>query len=69
MANASYKKLRKNKIQTQLKQQQAKKVAEELRKQMVDMTDEQIDEMAKRLADVLTVSQLDMNEEDKGEDE
>lgn len=69
MANSNYKKLRKNKIQTQLKQQQAKKVAEELRKQMVDMTDEQIDEMAKRLADVLTVSQLDMNEEDKGEDE
>jgi len=69
MANASYKKLRKNKIQTQLKQQQAKKVTEELRKQMVDMTDEQIDEMAKRLADVLTVSQSNMNEEDKGEEE
>ena len=69
MANASYKKLRKNKIQTQLKQQQAKKVTEELRKQMVDMTDEQIDEMAKRLADVLTVSQSNMNEEEKGEEE
>ena len=63
MANSNYKKLRKNKIRQQLKEQQAKKVTEDLRESFVNMTDEEIDEMAKRLSELLVV---DKDEEVKG---
>ena len=66
MANSNYKKLRKNKIRQQLKEQQAKKVTEDLRESFVNMTDEEVEEMAKRLSELLVV---DKEEEIKGEDE
>lgn len=65
MANSNYKKLRKNKIRQQLKEQQAKKVTEDLRESFVNMTDEEVDEMAKRLSELLVVDK----EEVKGEEE
>lgn len=65
MANSNYKKLRKNKIRQQLKEQQAKKVTEDLRESFANMTDEEVDEMAKRLSELLVVDK----EEVKGEEE
>lgn len=66
MANANYKKYRKNRIKQQLNEQRAKKVTDELRESFVNMTDEEVDEMAKRLSELLVV---DKGEEVKGEDE
>lgn len=65
MANANYKKYRKNRIKQQLNEQRAKKVTEELRESFVNMTDEEVDEMAKRLSELLVV---DKGEEVKGEE-
>ena len=65
MANANYKKYRKNRIKQQLNEQRAKKVTDELRESFVNMTDEEVDEMAKRLSELLVV---DKDEEVKGEE-
>ena len=49
MANSNYRKLKKAKIEKQLKEQQARKISKELAEQFTTMTDEQWDSFAEAL--------------------
>lgn len=53
MANASYKKLRRNKIEAQLKEQKIAKLKLELRDAFMSMTDEDWDKLAEDLKEKL----------------
>lgn len=61
MSGGAIKKLRRQKIKQQLKEQKAKKVANELKDGFVNMSEEQQDELAKAIADIV-------NEEEKEEE-
>ena len=61
MSGGAIKKLRRQKIKQQLKEQKAKKVTNELKDEFVNMSEEQQDELAKAIADIA-------NEEEKEEE-
>ena len=61
MSGGAIKKLRRQKIKQQLKEQKAKKVTNELKDGFVNMGEEQQDELAKAIADIV-------NEEEKEEE-
>ena len=61
MSGGMIKKQRRAKIKQQLKEQKAKKVANELKDGFVNMSEEQQDELAKAIADIV-------NEEEKEEE-
>lgn len=61
MANSNYRKLKKAKIEKQLKEQQARKISKELAEQFTTMTDEQWDSFAEALHD--EIQQIENNEE------
>ena len=61
MSGGEIKKLRRQKIKQQLKEQKAKKVTNELKDGFVNMSEEQQDELAKAIADIV-------NEEEKEEE-
>lgn len=61
MSGGAIKKLRRQKIKQQLKEQKAKKVTNELKDGFVKMSEEQQDELAKAIADIV-------NEEEKEEE-
>ena len=53
MSGGAIKKLRRQKIKQQLKEQKAKKVTSELKDEFVNMSEEQQDELAKAIADIV----------------
>ena len=53
MSGGAIKKLRRQKIKQQLKEQKAKKVTNELKDGFVNMSEEQQDELAKAIADIV----------------
>ena len=53
MSGGAIKKLRRQKIKQQLKEQKAKKVTNELKDEFVNMSEEQQDELAKAIADIV----------------
>ena len=61
MANSNYRKLKKAKIEKQLKEQQARKISKELAEQFTTMTDEQWDSFAEALHEEM--KQIENNEE------
>ena len=61
MANSNYRKLKKAKIEKQLKEQQARKISKELAEQFTTMTDEQWDNFAEALHEEM--KQIENNEE------
>lgn len=61
MSGGAIKKLRRQKIKQQLKEQKAKKVTNELKEQIVNLSEEQQDELAQAIADIV-------NEEENSED-
>ena len=61
MSGGAIKKLRRQKIKQQLKEQKAKKVTNELKYEFVNMSEEQQDELAQAIADIV-------NEEEKEEE-
>ncbi len=52
MSGGAIKKLRRQKIKQQLKEQKAKKVTNELKDEFVNMSEEQQDELAQAIADI-----------------
>ena len=60
MANSNYRKLKKAKIEKQLKEQQARKISKELAEQFTTMTDEQWDNFAEALHEEM--KQIENNE-------
>ena len=63
MSGGAIKKLRRQKIKQQLKEQKAKKVANELKDDFVNMSEEKIDELAQAIADI-TMEKNSENEEE-----
>ena len=61
MSGGAIKKLRRQKIKQQLREQKASKVTSELKDEFVKMSEEQQDELAKAIADIV-------NEEEKEEE-
>ena len=61
MANSNYRKLKKAKIEKQLKEQQARKISKELAEQFTTMSEEEWDNFAKALHDEM--KQIENNEE------
>ena len=61
MSGGAIKKLRRQKIKQQLKEQKASKITNELKEQIVNMSEEQQDELAQAIADIV-------NEEEKEEE-
>ena len=61
MSGGAIKKLRRQKIKQQLKEQKVSKVTAELKDEIVNMSEEQQDELAKAIADIV-------NEEEKEEE-
>ena len=61
MSGGAIKKLRRQKIKQQLKEQKASKITNELKEQIVSMSEEQQDELAQAIADIV-------NEEEKEEE-
>lgn len=61
MSGGAIKKLRRQKIKQQLKEQKTKKVTNELKDGFVNMSEEQQDELAQAIADIV-------NEEEKEEE-
>ena len=53
MSGGAIKKLRRQKIKEQLKQQRADKVVNELKDEIVNMSEEQQDELAQAIADIV----------------
>lgn len=53
MSGGAIKKLRRQKIKQQLKEQKAKKVTNELKDGFVNMSEEQQDELAQAIADIV----------------
>ena len=53
MSGGAIKKLRRQKIKQQLKEQKAKKVTAELKEQIVNMNDQELDELAQAIADIV----------------
>lgn len=52
MSGGAIKKLRRQKIKQQLKEQKASKITNELKEQIVNMSEEQQDELAQAIADI-----------------
>lgn len=61
MANSNYRKLKKAKIEKQLKEQQARKISKELAEQFTTMSEEEWDNFAEALHDEM--KQIENNEE------
>ena len=61
MSGGAIKKLRRQKIKQQLREQKASKVTNELKDEFVNMSEEQQDELAQAIADIV-------NEEEKEEE-
>ncbi len=53
MSGGAIKKLRRQKIKQQLKEQKASKITNELKEQIVNMSEEQQDELAQVIADIV----------------
>lgn len=53
MSGGAIKKLRRQKIKQQLKEQKASKITNELKEQIVNMSEEQQDELAQAIADIV----------------
>ena len=53
MSGGMIKKQRRAKIKQQLKEQKAKKVTAELKEQIVNMNDQELDELAQAIADIV----------------
>ena len=63
MSGGAIKKLRRQKIKQQLKEQKAKKVTNELKDGFVNMSEEQQDELAQAIADIVNEEDLEKEEE------
>lgn len=63
MSGGAIKKLRRQKIKQQLKEQKAKKVTNELKDEFVNMSEEQQDELAQAIADIVNEEDLEKEEE------
>ena len=61
MANSNYRKLKKAKIEKQLKEQQARKISKELAEQFTTMSEEEWDSFAEALHEEM--KQIENNEE------
>lgn len=61
MANSNYRKLKKAKIEKQLKEQQARKISKELAEQFTTMSEEEWDNFAEALHNEM--KQIENNEE------
>ena len=61
MSGGAIKKLRRQKIKQQLKEQRASKITSELKDQIVNMSEEEQDELAQAIADIV-------NEEEETEE-
>lgn len=61
MANSNYRKLKKAKIEKQLKEQQARKISKELAEQFTTMSEEEWDNFAEALHEEM--KQIENNEE------
>ena len=59
MSGGAIKKLRRQKIKQQLKEQKAKKVTNELKDEFVNMSEEKIDELAQAIADIANEEEVD----------
>ena len=59
MSGGAIKKLRRKKIKQQLKEQKAKKVTNELKDEFVNMSEEQQDELAQAIADIVNEEEVD----------
>lgn len=59
MSGGAIKKLRRQKIKQQLKEQKAKKVTNELKDEFVNMSEEQQDELAQAIADIVNEEEVD----------
>ena len=53
MSGGAIKKLRRQKIKQQLKEQKAAKVTNELKDEFVNMSEEQLDELSKEIASII----------------
>lgn len=63
MSGGAIKKLRRQKIKQQLKEQKASKVASELKDEFVNMSEEQQDELAQAIADIAMEKNSENEEE------
>lgn len=63
MSGGAIKKLRRQKIKQQLKEQKAKKVTNELKDEFVNMSEEKIDELAQAIADIAMEKNSENEEE------
>lgn len=63
MSGGAIKKLRRQKIKQQLKEQKAKKVTNELKDGFVNMSEEQQDELAQAIADIAMEKNSENEEE------
>lgn len=63
MSGGAIKKLRRQKIKQQLKEQKAKKVTNELKDEFVNMSEEQQDELAQAIADIAMEKNSENEEE------
>ena len=63
MSGGAIKKLRRQKIKQQLKEQKAKKVTNELKDDFVNMSEEKIDELAQAIADIAMEKNSENEEE------
>ena len=63
MSGGAIKKLRRQKIKQQLKEQKAKKVTNELKDGFVNMSEEQQDELAQAIADIAMEKKSENEEE------
>ena len=59
MSGGAIKKLRRQKIKQQLKEQKASKITNELKEQIVNMSEEQQDELAQAIADIANEEEVD----------
>ena len=63
MSGGAIKKLRRQKIKQQLKEQKAKKVTNELKDEFINMSEEQQDELAQAIADIAMEKNSENEEE------
>ena len=63
MSGGAIKKLRRQKIKQQLKEQKAKKVTNELKDEFVNMSEEQQDELAQAIADIVDEEEVVVHHE------
>ena len=59
MSGGAIKKLRRQKIKQQLKEQRASKITSELKDQIVNMSEEAQDELAQAIADIVNEEEVD----------